>query len=395
MLVILYFVIKNEYLTKVKVIQIKTLSCTIMEQNCLNLQDQSFINLALNLSYKNIGITSGNPSVACVLVKNDVIISTGITGEGGIPHAENIAILKADKNVSGSTAYVTLEPCSHFGKTPPCVDLIIKSKISRVVIVTIDPDERVDGLGIKKLRAAGIQVVVGGATEKARKINQGFFSSKIKGRPYITLKLATSFNGKIADKNSDNQWISSLKSREYAHYLRLKNDAILVGSGTLINDDPTLNCRLSGLEKYSPSRIILSSNLDFNTEKKVFQGAKSIPTYIATNNPDNKKFTDLGVKIINFKEGNLKYFARQLPKIGINNLLVEGGSIVAGEFLKAGLIDKFIWIKSAKIIIEGTDAISGFDINKFSQNKNFKITKTRKIDEDFVTYFESEENSIL
>jgi len=346
-------------------------------------QDQNFIQLALNLSKKNIGITNGNPSVGCVLVKNDIIISTGITSENGVPHAENIAILKAGKNASGATAYITLEPCAHFGKTSPCADLIIQSKIARVVIATIDPDKRVNGCGIKKLQDAKIEVEVGVMEGEARLINQGFFTARILGRPFITLKLATSLDGKIADKNGNSKWITCEKSRLYAHYLRAKNDAILVGSNTIRRDNPMLNCRILGLEKYSPKRIILSSNLNINSQSQAIQSARSIPTYIATNNFNHKKFTDLGVKIINFENGNLNDLVKKLPTIGVNNLLIEGGSVVATQFLKAGLVDKFIWIKAPKIIGEGgIDAISNFNINQ-----SFKISKYRQIDDDLLTEF--------
>jgi len=367
-----------------------------MKYTSLKCQDQAFIYLALGLSKKNIGITSGNPSVGCVLVKNNTIISTGITGENaagnGIPHAENIAILKAGKNVVGATLYVTLEPCAHSGKTPPCVDLIIQSKISRVVISTIDPDPRVNGRGIKKLEEAGIEVAVGILEDEARQINQGFFTARILGRPFITLKLATSLDGKIANKDDQvsnrNKWITCEKSRLYAHYLRAKNDAILVGANTVRQDNPMLDCRIKGLEKYSPQRIILSSSLNINPQSQIIQSAQSIPTYIATNLINEefaaKKFTNLGVKIINFKNDDLNDLVKKLPEIGINNLLIEGGSVVAAQFIKAGLVDKFIWIKSPNIIGEDAiDAIAGMDINQISQN--FKITKSRKIDDDLLT----------
>ncbi len=360
-----------------------------MKQILFTNQDQAFINLALNLSKKHIGITAKNPSVGCVLVKNNIIISTGVTGENGIPHAENIAILKANEKASKGTLYVTLEPCSHFGKTPPCAELIIKSGISRVVISATDPDSRVNGMGIKKLLDAGIEVVVGVMEEESKQINQGFFTAKTLGRSFITLKLATSLDSKIGTKNSKYKWITSENSRLYAHYLRAKNDAILVGAGTVREDNPMLNCRIPGLENYSPKRIILSSELKIDLNSNLIQTANSIPTYIATNNPDNKKFTDLGVKIINFKKNDLADFVKKLPEIGINNLLIEGGSIVAAEFLKANLIDKLIWIKAPKIIGEGgIEAINNLDINCFFRNLNFKLVKSRKIAHDMLMEFE-------
>ncbi len=354
-----------------------------------NKQDEVYISLAIQLAKKNIGLTSANPSVGSVLVKNNTIITTGITAEGGTPHSETIAITKAGENAQGATLYVTLEPCSHFGKTAPCVDLIIKSRITRVVIATVDPDLRVNGLGIVKLKEAGIEVVVGALEKQAQELNCGFFSAKTLARPFITLKLATSQDGKIATKNSTqnfNRWITNKKSRQYGHYLRAKNDAILVGANTARQDNPMLDCRLAGLEKYSPKRIILSSRLDIDLKSQIIQTAKLIPTFIATDNPDHKKFTDFGVKIINFKNGNLNDLVKKLPEIGINNLLIEGGNNVATQFLKANLIDKLIWIKAPQIIGEdGIDALQGLDINRISQELNFKITKTRMIEEDILT----------
>jgi diaminohydroxyphosphoribosylaminopyrimidine deaminase/5-amino-6-(5-phosphoribosylamino)uracil reductase len=348
--------------------------------------DKRYMALAINLAKKNIGLTLSNPCVGCVIVKDNTIIATGITSETGIPHGEIVAISKAKENSKDATLYVTLEPCSHFGKTPPCVNSIIQSGISRVVIATIDPDLRVNGLGIKKLQEAGIEVVIGVLKKEAQDLNCGFFYAKTLGRPFITLKLATSFDGKIADKSSNDKWISNEKSRLYAHYLRAKNDAILVGANTVRTDNPTLTCRIEGLEKYSLKRIILSSKLDINLNSKIIQTAQAIPTFIATNNFETKKFTDLGIEIINFK--NLNNFVKKLPKLGINNLLVEGGSVVATEFLKAGLVDRLIWIKAPNIIGEdGIPALQGFDISKITGDFNFQITKTKTFDKDILTEF--------
>jgi diaminohydroxyphosphoribosylaminopyrimidine deaminase / 5-amino-6-(5-phosphoribosylamino)uracil reductase len=351
-----------------------------------NQSDEKYISFAINLARKNIGLTSSNPCVGSVLVKNNTIISTGITAAGGTPHSETIAIKKAGKNTQGATLYVTLEPCSHFGKMPPCTDLIIQSGISRVVIATIDPDLRVNGSGISQLKAAGIEVVVGVLEEKAIESNQGFFNNKSLERPFITLKLATSQDGKIATKDTKIKWISNEKSRQYAHYLRAKNDAILVGANTIRQDNPMLDCRLSGLEKYSPKRIILSSILDINLNSQIIQTAQSIPTYIATNNSNTKKFSDLGIRIINFE--NLNDLVKKLSQIGINNLLIEGGSVVATEFIKADLVDKLLWIKAPQAIGEhGINALQDLDISRIDQNFNFKITKTRMIQEDLLTEF--------
>ncbi|MFT6333206.1 MAG: diaminohydroxyphosphoribosylaminopyrimidine deaminase [Lentimonas sp.] len=356
-----------------------------MKRNIFNKQDQSFMNLALNLSRKNIGITKNNPSVGCVLVKNDTIIATGVTGKNGVPHGENIAILKAGEDAKNSTLYVTLEPCSHFGKTSPCADLIIEAKIAKVVIAAIDPDERVNGQGIKKLENAGIEVVFGLMENEAKKINRGFFTSKNLSRPFTTLKLATSANEKIWSENS--QWISSKKFQQYSHYYRFRNDAILIGANTLKKDNPMLDCRLSGLEKYSPKRIILSSKLDFDVNNKIIKTAKSISTYIATNNSNVEKFINSGVEIINFD--NLADLLQKFTKLGINNLLIEGGGVVAKNFLESGLVDRFLWLKSPnKIEEKGIDAIFGENnIEKFIKECGFKVSSSKTIEGDVLTEF--------
>ena len=371
-----------------------------MKQHHFDKQDEARINLALNLVKKNIGITLSNPIVGSVLVKNNTIISTGVTGKNGVPHSENIAIIKAGNNTKGSTLYVTLEPCCHQGKTPPCTDLIIESGISRVVVAITDPDSRVNGLGIKKLQEAGIEVVVGVLQEQARKINCGFFSNKTSGRPFITLKLATSLDGKIATKNGDSKWITSEKSLQYSHYLRAKNDAILVGANTLRKDNPMLNCRISGLESYSPKRIILSSSLDININSKIIQSAKQIPTYIVTNNSNTKEFVDLGLQIIELSSLNNKVdlyeLVKKLGNYDINNLLIEGGGNVATQFLKAKLVDKLIWIQAAKIV--GDDGISGvknLDINQISQSLEFKRTSVKDMGDDLVLEFVPQQNYCL
>jgi diaminohydroxyphosphoribosylaminopyrimidine deaminase/5-amino-6-(5-phosphoribosylamino)uracil reductase len=355
-----------------------------MDKNILSgEQDQAYIRFALNLAKKNIGLTCSNPVVGSVLVKDNTIISLGITGKNGVPHSENIAILKAGNKAIGATLYVTLEPCCHFGKTPPCTDLIIQSKISRVVIATKDPDLRVNGLGIKKLQEAGIKILVGVLEDEAKNLNSGFFNIKTKKMPLVTLKLATSLDGKIATKNGDSKWITSEKSRQYAHYLRAKNDAILVGAQTIRQDNAMLDCRILGLEGYSPKRIILSKTLNIDLNSKIIQTARQIPTYIATNNQNTQKLIDFGVQIINFD--NLKDLLVELKNIGVNNLLVEGGSSVATQLIADNLIDNIIWIQSTKVIgNDGTTGIGNFNITKIIQALNFKKTSTRSVGEDLI-----------
>lgn len=316
--------------------------------------DHKFISYALNLAQKNLGGTAPNPVVGCVITRDNVIISSGVTGRGGRPHAEKIAIDKvANKKIlEGATLYVTLEPCSHFGQTPPCVDEIIKNKFARVVIATADIDERVNGNGIKKLREAGIDVVCGVLEKEAQEINRGFFTAKKLGRPFVTLKLATSLDGKIATKNYDSKWITSKTARNFSHLLRAKNDAILVGANTAKYDNPQLNCRLPGLEDFSPRPIILSQE-NFKTE--------------------------------------LEETLKQLCSEGINSLLVEGGQNIATQFLQKNLVDELIWIRSPKIIgDDGISAIGEMGFDKISEILDrFERREIRELGGDLVEVLSS------
>lgn len=355
--------------------------------------DQKFISYAINLSKRNLGITSPNPVVGCIITKNNQIISTGITAKNGRPHAEAIAIeqaLKKGNNLEGTTLYVTLEPCSHFGKTPPCVTEIIENKISRVVIATIDPDKRVNGQGIQKLREAGIEVISGIMEEQAREINKGFFKSKITEMPYVTLKLATSLDGKIATKSYDSKWITSEKSRSFSHHLRAINDAIIVGANTIRKDNPILDCRILGLREYSPKRIIIARNLNFDENSEIFKTAKKIPTFILTyeQNFDAKKFEKVEIIFCDSKNDkiDLRNGLKKLHEKGINSILVEGGQNIATSFLKENLIDELIWIRNKKIIgNDGIAAIGDLNISTITQAlNNFKRISFNTIEDDIV-----------
>lgn len=322
--------------------------------------DKKFMAYALNLAQKNLGKTAPNPVVGCAIVHKGEIISSGVTQFGGRPHAEKIAIDKVlDKKIlAESVIYVTLEPCSHFGQTAPCVDEIIKNKFKKVVIATQDPDLRVNGNGIRKLREAGIDVVCGVLEKEAQEINRGFFTAKKLGRPFVTLKLATSLDGKIATKNFDSKWITGEKARNFAHLLRAKNDAILVGNNTFKKDNPRLDCRLPGLEEFSPKIIILSHQ--------------------------------------NFS-GNLEDILSKICADGVNSLLVEGGQNVATQFLQKNLVDELIWIRSPKIIgDDGISAIGKMGFEKISEVlNNFKRREIRELDEDLAEIYEANEASKL
>jgi diaminohydroxyphosphoribosylaminopyrimidine deaminase/5-amino-6-(5-phosphoribosylamino)uracil reductase len=353
--------------------------------------EEKFMQIVLALSKRGVGLTAPNPSVGCVLVKNGQIIATGVTGNSGRPHAETIALAKAGENAQGATAYVTLEPCCHHGKTPPCTDALIKAGIKKVVIATTDTFKKVSGLGVQKLQEAGIEVILGICEDEARIINQGFFSVQEKGRPYVTLKLATSFDGKIADKNGNSKWITSSDTRAYAHYLRAKNDAIMVGIGTVLADNPMLDCRLSGMQAQSPIRIILDNNLRIPLDSKLVQNAKQIPLYIIGSNvKENQALAENGVKII--KSSGVANILSLLAEKDITRLMIEGGSKISASFISEGFVDEFVWMRSAKKIgHDGIDAIAGMDIKQVTE-ENFTKFSQYSIGEDLITTYKSCKN---
>lgn len=330
--------------------------------------DEKIINYALNLSKRNIGITGPNPSVAAIITLNNKIISTGITGFGGSPHAEINAMNKiSDKTIlKDCNIYVTLEPCSHFGKNPPCVDEIIKHNFKRVIISISDPNPLVNSQAISKLKLANIETTVRILENKALEINKRFFKSITKNIPYITLKLATSLDGKIACFNGESKWITNSKSRKYAHYLRSQNDTILVGNETLRKDNPSLDCRVEGLEGYSPKVIILSNNYQVDHSYKIQD-----PIVLST------------------KDKTLKENLQDLSKKGINSILVEGGSKTATAFLKEGLVDEIVIFRSNKIIGgDGISMLSELEIDDVSRAiSSFTRTKFQQFGDDLVESF--------
>lgn len=362
--------------------------------------DYKFINIAINLSKKNAGNTNANPSVGCVIVIGNQIIATGATGVGGRPHAEEIALSKiVTKNIlQNATIYVSLEPCCHERDGGNCCDKIIKSGIKKVVIAAIDPDPRVNGKSVTKLKEAGIEVTII-SMDSVQRINKGFFKSKAFAMPYITVKMACSIDGKIATSSNDSFWISSPESRKFAHYLRLENQAILVGGNTVRNDDPILNIRISGIEESNKyhHKIIISKTLEFFDSKKIFNNQNNIILISSKihQNSNNKKILDLKNKGVNFILCNededgiiLSEALFEINKLGINSILIEGGAKTITSFIKKNLVDEIIVIQSPMIIgKEGKSCIDDLGIEKLKEAYLFEKDHIAEISSDIISYY--------
>jgi len=319
-----------------------------------NKKDRFYMNLAFNLARENHGLTGMNPSVGCVIVKNDEILSTGKTGFNGRPHAEVIAIKGSKKKLEGSTIYSTLEPCTHFGKTPPCSNLIIKSKIKKVVFSVIDPDKRTKGKSFKLFKNKNINVKSGLLKNLGNIFYKPYIYNKNKLLPFVTGKLAVSKDNFIYSKKKLR--ITNKHSDNITHLLRYKNDSILITSKTLNTDNPKLNCRLNGLSNFSPKRIILDRNLILKKKSYIFSTSTKKNTVVIYNNASKKRikmFKNKGIKLIMLPINEKNYFnlnmvLKKIHSIGCRNLLVEGGKNLSNSFIKDKLFNQFYLLKSTK-----------------------------------------------
>ena len=318
--------------------------------------DKNFMKLALKIARVRKGLTGSNPSVGCLIVKDNRIISIGQTGYNGRPHAEYNAIENSNETLLGSKMYVTLEPCSHYGKTPPCTKKIIKSGINEIIYSMNDIDKRVKGKSFKILSKCKIKVKRGLLKDEAKKLYDSYIKNRLKKLPFVTAKIAISKNKIIYTKGIKR--ITNKYSDKLSHYLRYKNDAIMISSKTLNIDNPKLDCRLVGYEKYSPKRIILDKNLNINFKSKIIKSVKKDNTILFYNSSNTKKINLLkkkGICLIKSKlnqEKNfdLKQILRKLFLLGINNLLVEGGDKITKNLIKSELVDLFFLFKSPKIL---------------------------------------------
>jgi diaminohydroxyphosphoribosylaminopyrimidine deaminase / 5-amino-6-(5-phosphoribosylamino)uracil reductase len=353
----------------------------------MNSQDKHFMQEALLLAKKGINWTFPNPMVGAVLVKNGKVIGQGYHKKAGFAHAEIEAFKNSSEDPKGATLYVTLEPCSFFGRTPPCVDEIIKKGVAKVVCSVKDPNPKVNGKGIQKLKDAGIAVDEGLLSEQAMKVNEGFFTFHRKKRPFVAIKFATSLDGKIATRTGDSKWITNEKGREYARSLRADYQAILVGINTVLHDNPNLGARQK--DKKDPIRIILDSTLKIPLESHVLRDVNAL--LVTTKRLDKEKFTKLqekGITVVVLPKDSIEIseVLKELYKREIVSVFVEGGAEVLGSFVDAKAVDK-VYACFAPIIIGGREAISaikGEGITKISQALRLKDISFTYFDDNFV-----------
>ncbi|WP_208543932.1 bifunctional diaminohydroxyphosphoribosylaminopyrimidine deaminase/5-amino-6-(5-phosphoribosylamino)uracil reductase RibD [Paenibacillus protaetiae] len=335
------------------------------------LNDEYYMQLALELARKAQGQTGINPVVGCVVVKDGRIIGVGTHLKRGTGHAEVHALKMAGDEAEGATVYVTLEPCSHHGKTPPCCERIIEAKASRVVVATEDPNPQVAGRGIKRLREAGIDVTVGLLGDKSNAMNEKFNKYITTRLPFVTLKTASTLDGKIASRTGDSRWVTGAAAREQVHTLRHQHEAIMVGIETVLADDPQLTTR-AAVDAIDPVRIIVDSKLRLPLAARVVTDRSARTLVLATEGADESKRTDLeqaGVEVIACGAGphvDLKLAMLKLGELEIGSILLEGGGRLNGAMLAAGLIDKVILYYAAKII-GGSDAPGTFTFDGFAK----------------------------
>ncbi|MGE5271484.1 MAG: bifunctional diaminohydroxyphosphoribosylaminopyrimidine deaminase/5-amino-6-(5-phosphoribosylamino)uracil reductase RibD [Thiohalocapsa sp.] len=351
-------------------------------------QDQRFMQAALGLARRGLGNAWPNPAVGCVIVKDGRVVGRGWTQPGGRPHAESEALARAGDAAAGATAYVSLEPCSHWGRTPPCADALIEAGIARVVAAVEDPDPRVAGSGLARLRAVGRAVESGVCAAEASEINAGFFRRVRSGRPLVTLKLATSLDGRIATASGESRWITGEEARAMAHLLRATHDAVLVGTGTVLADDPQLTCRLPGLGARSPVRVVLDRRLRIPPTARVMAEATAVPTWLVTapNPPERARvLRERQVEIVETALGangriDLAAMLLRLGERGLTRVLVEGGGQLAASLLGGGLVDRLVWFHAPLLLGgDGVAAVAALGLDRLAEMPRFAPVASQPI----------------
>lgn len=347
---------------------------------------------ALVLARRALGTAMPNPAVGCVIVTEGRVVGRGWTQPGGRPHAEAEALRRAGSLAKGGTAYVTLEPCSHHGRTPPCAEALIGAGIARAVVAHEDPDPRVAGEGVRALREGGIVVEFGLMEAEAREVNAGYLMRQEAGRPLVTLKTATTLDARIAMGSGESQWITGEAARRRAHLLRARHDAVMVGSGTVVSDDPLLTCRVAGLYDWSPIRVVVDSRLRIPLTAKVVATAGKARVIVITL-PDadparRQALEGAGVEVIEVGRAgdeipNLPRALEELAERGVTRLLVEGGYRLATAMLGERLVDRIVWFRAPWLIgEEGLPFAGPLGLETLAQTLRFERIEAVAVGDD-------------
>lgn len=349
---------------------------------------------ALSLARRGLGNTAPNPPVGCVVVQDGRVVGRAVTAPSGRPHAETAALTMAGERTTGATVYVTLEPCCHWGRTPPCTDALISAGVARVVVATRDPDPRVNGAGISRLRESGIMVDEGLLAAEAQEIIAGFSARVRLGRPLVTLKLASTLDGRIATHGGESRWITGEPARRFAHALRGRHDAVMVGVGTVMADDPDLTCRIPGFRPSPVVRVVADSRLRTRLTARLIATAHQAPTWmLARKGVDSIRhaaFKDAGVTVLEIAGSemgvDLGHALAALGDAGITRLLVEGGAQIAAALLRANLVDRVAWFHAPAVMgADGWPSAQAFGVEGLGAMPRFVRSSATPVGEDMLT----------
>lgn len=357
------------------------------------------MNAALTLARRGLGRVWPNPAVGCILVSaGGEVLGRGWTQPSGRPHAETEALRRAGDAARGATAYVTLEPCSHRGNTGPCADALVAAGIARAVIAVEDPDPRVSGRGIERLKSAGIDTRVGVCRHDAERLNAGFLKCVTAGRPLVTLKIASTLDGRIATHARESKWITGPLARAWGHAFRASHDAIVTSATTVRDDDPELTCRLPGMEGVSPVRVALDSRLSMPLTSRIVATASQVPTWVVTTEGAERDrreaFTDCGVEIIEVDaddggRADALGAMKALGERGITRVLVEGGSTIAATMFRAHLVDRIVWFRAPDVMGgDGLPVAQAFGVDELSMMASFARVRSIAAGRDMLELYE-------
>jgi diaminohydroxyphosphoribosylaminopyrimidine deaminase / 5-amino-6-(5-phosphoribosylamino)uracil reductase len=354
------------------------------------LRDQRFMRESLNLAQRMLGFTTPNPAVGCVIVQGGKIVGHGATAPGGRPHAETQALAMAGARSRGATAYVSLEPCAHQGQTPPCARALIEAGIMRVVAGCQDPFPAVRGRGLAMLRRAGIVTKLGVLEEECLRVNEGFFTRVTLGRPFVILKLAMSLDGRIAAASGDSRWISSSESRQMVHRWRREADAVMVGAGTVIADNPRLTCRIE--DGRDPVRIVVDGRLRCPPGATIFRQRSKAPTILVTTSKNagraRRRYTGKQTEVIGAASDgdgvSLAGLMREFGERGWAKVLIEGGAHLAAAAMAAGIVDRLAIFVSPRIIGAGLSAVEGLRTASVREGIELREMKIHEVGPDWL-----------